>query len=57
LRASEGEEALPVLWEDNYFALMPGEEREVTAVYPKEALDESAAVVAVDGWNVAPASR
>ncbi|HFB98261.1 MAG TPA: hypothetical protein ENJ62_03890 [Bryobacterales bacterium] len=57
LRASDGEEALPVLWEDNYFALMPGEEREVTAVYPKEALGESAAVVAVDGWNVAPASR
>ncbi len=34
LRASDGEEALPVLWEGNYFALMPGEEREVRAVYP-----------------------
>jgi hypothetical protein len=29
----DGEEILPVLWEDNYFALTPGETREITATY------------------------
>src|ERR1019366_8690935 len=28
-----GEEILPVLWEDNYFSLMPGESREIAARY------------------------
>ena len=28
-----GEEILPVLWQDNYFSLMPGEKREITARY------------------------
>ena len=30
-RSRDGEEILPVFWEDNYSSLMPGESREVTA--------------------------
>ena len=30
-KGEEGDEVLPVLWEDNYFALLPGESREVAA--------------------------
>lgn len=47
-----GEEVLPVLWEDNYFELMPGEEREISATYAKDDLQGNPPVVAVDGWNI-----
>jgi exo-1,4-beta-D-glucosaminidase len=45
-------EILPVLWEDNYFALLPGEKRTVTATYRAEDLRKSKPVVHVEGWNV-----
>jgi exo-1,4-beta-D-glucosaminidase len=32
-RGPEGEEFLPVLWQDNYFPLLPGESRRFTATY------------------------
>ena len=53
-----GEEILPVLWQDNYFELMPGEERQVYAVYsyPKKAMDTAPPSVSVDGWNVEAAN-
>ncbi len=45
-------EVLPVLWEDNYFALLPGETRQVTATYNATDLGQSATAVEVSGWNV-----
>ncbi|MGD0695721.1 MAG: sugar-binding domain-containing protein [Terriglobia bacterium] len=51
-----GDEVLPVLWEDNYFALLPGERRAITATYlDPHALGRNP-VVEVDGWNVASQS-
>jgi exo-1,4-beta-D-glucosaminidase len=52
LRDESGAEVLPILWEDNYFELMPGETREIAARYRAEDLGENEPVVAVDGWNV-----
>jgi len=48
-------EILPVLWEDNYFALLPGEKRTVTATYRASDLGKSKPVVQIDGWNVSAA--
>jgi exo-1,4-beta-D-glucosaminidase len=48
-REKDGEEVLPVLWEDNYFPLLPGQTRTITASY--QTLKEKTAVE-VDGWNV-----
>ena len=48
-RETDGEEVLPILWEDNYFPLLPGQTRQITASYP--ALHVKTAVE-VDGWNV-----
>jgi exo-1,4-beta-D-glucosaminidase len=56
-RGKGGEEVLPVLWEDNYFELLPGERREVTATYRLKDLADVPASVEVDGWNVVRASR
>jgi exo-1,4-beta-D-glucosaminidase len=46
-------EIAPVIWEDNYFELMPGEKKVVAASYHKKDLGGSAAMIKVDGWNVA----
>ncbi len=49
---AEETEILPVLWQDNYFPLLPGEKREVTAAYRASDLGSSQASVEVSGWNV-----
>ena len=54
-KGTGGEEVLPVLWEDNYVTLLPGETRELEAAYAAKDLGSAAPVVTVDGWNVAEA--
>jgi len=56
-REGSDDEILPVIWEDNYFSLLPEEKREVTATYKAAAigtnrLGQPDAVVKVKGWNV-----
>jgi exo-1,4-beta-D-glucosaminidase len=46
---ADGEEVLPVLWEDNYFPLLPGQTRQITATY--QSVKEKT-IVEMDGWNV-----
>ncbi len=48
------EEVLPVLWQDNYFALLPGEKREIAATSPFTGSGPK--LLEVDGWNVTPES-
>jgi exo-1,4-beta-D-glucosaminidase len=50
--AKRDDEVLPVLWEDNYFPLLPGETRQVKATYDTKNLHGSAPAVEVEGWNV-----
>jgi exo-1,4-beta-D-glucosaminidase len=45
-------DVLPVIWQDNYFSLLPGESREVTATYRVRDLGKTSALLTVDGWNV-----
>jgi len=51
---SAGKEILPVVWEDNYISLLPGEKRELTAAYDAALLSKSQPqpTVEVKGWNV-----
>jgi exo-1,4-beta-D-glucosaminidase len=49
-RGHGGEEILPVLWQDNYISLLPGEKREISATY--RAVSGAPAEVDVSGWNV-----
>jgi exo-1,4-beta-D-glucosaminidase len=51
-KGSHRDEILPVIWEDNYISLLPGEKREVTATYRARELGASKPVVEVSGWNV-----
>jgi exo-1,4-beta-D-glucosaminidase len=47
----DGEEALPVFWDDNYITLLPGEKRTISARYRLRDIHGAARVV-VSGWNV-----
>ena len=51
-RGAKGEEILPVIWEDNYLSLLPGEKREITATYHASDLGTARPSVEVRGWNV-----
>jgi len=53
----DGDEILPILWEDNYIALIPGERRELTARYKTGDLAGKHPVLAVNGWNVESKSQ
>ncbi len=53
LKGKEGSDVKPIVWEDNYFELMPGERREVTATYASKLLLGAKPRVRVDGFNVA----
>jgi len=53
-----GDEILPVVWQDNYISLLPGEKRELTASYRTQELGTAHELgtaqpaVEVSGWNV-----
>jgi exo-1,4-beta-D-glucosaminidase len=51
-RGKGGEEILPVIWQDNYISLLPGEKREVTATYRAKELGAAQPALEVSGWNV-----
>jgi len=48
---AQDDEVLPVLWTDNYIALLPGETRTVTATFRAPEKNQIPSVE-VDGWNV-----
>jgi len=47
-----GDEILPAVWQDNYVSLIPGEKREITAMYRIADLGGAKPDVEVHGWNV-----
>ena len=51
-RGDSGEDVTPILWSDNYFSLLPGEKRSVSARYRLAHLEDNEPVLAVDGYNV-----
>ncbi len=54
LQGQRGRDVEPVLWQDNDFELMPGERRNITAVFSASGLAGARPVVEVSGWNVKP---
>jgi exo-1,4-beta-D-glucosaminidase len=53
-RGKGREDVTPVFWSDNYFSLLPGEKRSVTATFDLSSLDGATPELVVDGWNVDP---
>jgi len=50
-RGAAGQEILPVLWQDNYISLLPGEKRDLAADYRARDLGAEKPVIEVKGWN------
>jgi exo-1,4-beta-D-glucosaminidase len=51
MKGPKGEEVLPILWEDNFVSLLPGETRQISATYAHNALDGQPAALFVRGAN------
>jgi exo-1,4-beta-D-glucosaminidase len=51
-KSKGGEEILPVVWQDNYISLLPGEKREITAAYHAGSTGGVKPEVEISGWNV-----
>jgi hypothetical protein len=51
-RHGEDSEIVPVLWSDNYFELLPGESRDLTASYDLPSTSEGTLELVVNGWNI-----
>jgi exo-1,4-beta-D-glucosaminidase len=51
-----GHDIVPVFWEDNYFSLLPGEEKTVEGRYAVSSAGGRPAVLEIDGYNIAPES-
>ncbi len=55
-RKGEDAEILPVLWDDNYISLMPGESREITAQFSSPGALDGETELDITGWNIEPAT-
>jgi exo-1,4-beta-D-glucosaminidase len=53
-RGKGGEDVTPIFWSDNYFSLLPGEKKSVTAGFDFALLQGATPELVVDGWNVEP---
>jgi exo-1,4-beta-D-glucosaminidase len=56
IQEENGAEVLPVFWSDNYFELLPGETKTLTARYPAETKLSGRARLQIGGWNITPLS-
>ncbi len=55
-KGKEGDDIVPIFWDDNYFSLLPGEEKSVIATYDLKDAGGKPAVLELDGYNIAPAT-
>ena len=52
-----GEDVLPTFYSDNYFALMPGETKVITAEFDPKYLEGGDVIFQTSGWNTAETSN
>jgi exo-1,4-beta-D-glucosaminidase len=53
-QGKEGDDVVPIFWDDNYFSLLPGEEKSVTVTYEVADLAGKDPVLEIDGYNITP---
>ena len=54
LKDHMGEEVLPSFWSDNYFSLLPGEEKIIRVKFKPEQLENATPYLLIEGWNLYP---
>jgi exo-1,4-beta-D-glucosaminidase len=55
-KGPDGDDLVPIFWDDNYFSLLPGEEKSVAASFLKSDLNGQQPFLTIDGYNVSPVS-
>jgi exo-1,4-beta-D-glucosaminidase len=53
-KGPNGDDLVPVFWDDNYFSLLPGEEKTVSVSFALVDLAGTEPTLTLDGYNVAP---
>ena len=48
----DDQDVVPVFWEDNYFSLLPGEERSISVSYDAAELRGAHPVIQIGGFNI-----
>ena len=55
-RLEDGEDVAPVYWTDNYFSLLPGEEKTISLNFATGDLHGNHAALKIEGYNIVPHS-
>ncbi len=55
-KGKDGDDLVPIFWDDNYFSLLPGEEKTVFVTFDPSDLDGKDPVLELEGFNIAPAT-
>ncbi len=53
-KGPDGDDLVPIFWDDNYFSLLPGEEKSVAVSFAVADLGGSEPALTIDGYNIAP---
>jgi len=53
-RLEDGEDVTPVFWSDNYFSLLPGEERTISVNFATSDLHGNHEILKIEGYNIVP---
>ncbi len=55
-KGKDGDDLVPIFWDDNYFSLLPGEEKTVSVTFDSSDLDGKDPFLELEGFNISPAS-
>jgi len=55
-KGKDGDDLVPIFWEDNYFSLLPGEEKTVSAAADPADAEGTSPILELDGYNIVPAT-
>jgi exo-1,4-beta-D-glucosaminidase len=53
-RGKGGDDLTPIFWRDNYFSLLPGEKKTITAKFDSSSAGGKSPELLVEGWNIDP---
>ncbi len=53
-QGKDGDDLVPIFWDDNYFSLLPGEEKTVSATFDAADLNGKEPSLEITGYNVNP---
>ena len=54
--SKDGDDIVPIFWDDNYFSLLPGEEKSLSATYDLTEAERRGELLEISGFNIAPAT-